>query len=139
MQISHSRTLVIDNCAIPIKSLMRDEDFLKVFPDCIIDEKGDTQDSFRFTKGGSYFAAGSGTKIAGRRYHLAVVDDAISEKEAESKTERDKINQWYIPGLRSRRQKMCSASEIMSNTRWNLEDLCGFLLKKDAKSKFGGW
>lgn len=115
MQLSHTLKLCIDNCAIPVKSLMKDEDFVKLFPLCVIDERGDTQDSFRFTQGGAYFAGATGTKIAGRRYHIAVIDDAISEKEAESKTERDKINQWYIPGLRSRRQKMCSASEVMAN------------------------
>ena len=139
LQISHSLRLAIDNCALPIKDLIKNEEFAEIFDGCVIDDKGDTQDSFRFTQGGAYFCGGSGTKISGRRYHVAVVDDALSEQDADSVTERTKINNWYIPGLRSRRQKMASASEIIANTRWHKDDLCGFLIEKDRHSTFGGW
>lgn len=139
IHISHSIRLVIDNSAIPIKSLLQEPEFISIFPKCQVSEKGDTQDSFRFTEGGAYFCGSSGTKIAGRRYHLAVIDDAVSEQDANSKTERDKINNWYVSGLRSRRQKMHSASEVLVGTRWHLDDLSGHMLKKDKGSKFTFW
>lgn len=65
-------------------------------------------------------------------------DDVLSEQTAISKPERTKINNWYVPGLRSRLLPTGSA-EIVVNTRWHLNDLSGFIIELDRNAKQRDW
>lgn len=57
-------------------------------------------------------------------------DDVITEQTND--LERQKINNWYRKGLRTR--LLPRGAEIIINTRWFVEDLSGFMLKVDAKT-----
>lgn len=58
-------------------------------------------------------------------------DDVVSEQTAYSKTERSKINEWYMPGLRTR--LLPAGGEVIINTRWHLDDVSGYTLGKDTE------
>ena len=133
LQIGHSTEFAQDNFGRQIRDLIKTPEYASIFPDTQV--RSDIRASGRWstTQGGIYYATGVGTKIAGRRAHIAICDDVVSEQTAFSKLERDKINRWYVPGLQSR--LLPNGAEVIVNTRWNIEDLSGYLVKVDSTSR----
>jgi len=133
LHIGHGTQFVEDNAGRPIRDLMRTEEYLRVFPHVVIKSDSRAAGRWELTQGGKYYGAGVGTQIAGRRAHISICDDVVSEQTAYSPVERRKINHWYVPGLRTR--LLPNGSEIIVNTRWHNEDLSGFLEVNDSKTK----
>lgn len=133
LHIGHGTQFVEDNAGRPIRDLMRTEEYLKVFPHVIIKSDSRAAGRWELTAGGKYYGAGVGTQIAGRRAHISICDDVVSEQTAYSVVERRGINAWYVPGLRTR--LLPNGSEIIVNTRWHTEDLSGYLENNDLKTK----
>lgn len=133
LHIGHGTQFVEDNAGRPIRDLMRTEEYLRIFPHIKIKSDSRAAGRWETSEGGKYFGAGVNTQIAGRRAHLALVDDAVSEQTAYSIIERRGINAWYVPGLRTR--LLPNGSEIIVNTRWHTEDLSGYLENNDKKSR----
>lgn len=131
LAIASNEGLAIDNYGRPVRDLVDLPQYKAIFPDTIL--KKDVQGSGRWdtTKKGRFVAKGAGANIAGRRAHIAICDDVIGENT--TKTERDGINRWYQKGLRTR--LLPKGAEIIINTRWYVDDLSGFMLKVDGKSK----
>lgn len=85
------------------------------------------------TNGGLYFCAGVGTKVAGHRFHLGLIDDPIGKKEdAESKLIRDKCWDWYNYDFLPRQEP--NAAIVVIQTRWHEDDLAGRILSNER-----GW
>ena len=79
-----------------------------------------------------YMAAGVGTKIAGRRADLGLIDDPVGSKEdADSKLIRDRHWDWYNFDFKPRLKP--GASIILIQTRWHEDDLAGRILEKEAE------
>lgn len=81
---------------------------------------------------GSYYCAGVGAGIVGRRGDAGVIDDYIgSFEDANSETIREKCWNWYLsdfwPCLKP------DAIQIIVATRWHEEDLVGRLLDPENK------
>lgn len=119
----------VDNFGRPTKDIIESEQYKAIFPGVTL--KKDVQSAGRWdtTRKGRFVARGAGQNIAGRRAHIAIVDDAITEQTMDA--ERIKINNWYRKGLRTR--LLPRGAEIIINTRWFLEDLSGFMLKVDGE------
>lgn len=122
----------IDVFGRPLKNFIATEEYRSIFPNTQLDPKASSAQRFFTTMGGGYFCAGAGTGIAGRGGDFIICDDMLSEQNAFSKVERTKINNNYVPGIRSRSQP--GAAELMVNTRWVLDDPSGFLLNLDKGS-----
>ena len=133
LHIGHGTQFVEDNAGRPIRDLMRTEHYLKVFPHVKIKSDSRAAGRWELSEGGKYYGAGVGTQIAGRRAHISICDDVVSEQTAYSVVERRGINAWYVPGLRTR--LLPNGSEIIVNTRWHTEDLSGYLENNDKKGK----
>ena len=120
----------IDNFGRPTKDLVDSPQYHAVFPNTVL--KKDVQSAGRWdtTKKGRFVSKGVGQNIAGRRAHIALVDDAISEQTTDSG--RKEINQWYRKGLRTR--LLPQGAEVIINTRWFVDDLSGFMIKIDEKT-----
>ena len=120
----------VDNFGRPTKDLIDSPQYQAIFPNTAL--KRDVQSAGRWdtTKKGRFVARGAGQNIAGRRAHITLVDDAITEQTTD--TGRKEINQWYRKGLRTR--LLPRGAEIIINTRWFVEDLSGFMLKIDEKT-----
>lgn len=129
----------VDNFGRPSKDIVASAQYQAIFPNTVL--KKDVQSAGRWdtTKKGRFVARGAGQNIAGRRAHIAICDDVITEQTED--IGRKKINKWYIKGLRTR--LLPRGAEIIINTRWFIEDLSGFLLKNDGKLGDGkterGW
>jgi len=77
---------------------------------------------------GSYLSAGIGGGITGRGADYAIIDDPIKNRaEAESKTYRDKVFDWFTSTLYTRLEK--DACVLITLTRWHEDDLAGKLLE----------
>lgn len=135
LSIGHSTQFAEDNFGRPTKELITSDTYKRIFPATTV--KSDVKAAGRWDtdQGGKYYCTGAGAKIAGRRAHLSILDDVVDEQSADSDTMRDKINNWYGPGLRTR--LLPQGRELIVNTRWHDDDISGFLLKgakKNAKS-----
>lgn len=135
LQLGHSTKFCIDNFGRQVLEVLFSDKHIAIFPDdnCRVKRTARSAQSFQLVGGGKYYTTGAGSKIAGRRAALLISDDVISEQEAYSDSVRNKINEWYIPGARSR--MLPFGTEIIVNTRWHLEDLSGFLEKRDSGSE----
>src|SRR5206468_3028498 len=79
--------------------------------------------------GGGVRAVGVGGGITGFGANLVIIDDPVrSRAEAESKTYREKIYDWFNDDLYTRLEP--NASIILIQTRWHEDDLAGRLLKE---------
>lgn len=118
----------VDNFGRPTKDLVDSEQYRAIFPNTVL--KKDVQSAGRWdtTKKGRFVARGAGQNIAGRRAHISIVDDALTEQTTD--IDRKKINNWYRKGLRTR--LLPRGAEIIINTRWHIEDLSGFMSKIDG-------
>ena len=119
----------VDNFGRPTKDIVDSPQYQAIFPQTVL--KKDVQSAGRWdtTRKGRFVARGAGQNIAGRRAHISICDDVISEQTTD--TERKKINGWYVKGLRTR--LLPRGAEIIINTRWFIEDLSGYMLKVDGK------
>lgn len=80
-------------------------------------------------EGGGLRAAGVKAGVAGYGADLLLIDDPIkSRAEAESKTYRSRLIDWYTDDLYSRLEP--NAAVIITMTRWHPEDLAGWLLQE---------
>lgn len=133
LHIGHGTQFVEDNSGRPIRDLLMTAEYRQIFPDVHLKQDSRAAGRWELTTGGRYYGAGVNTRIAGRRAHISLCDDVVSEQTAYSIVERKGINAWYVPGLRSR--LLPNGSEVIVNTRWHTEDLSGFLLESDKRSK----
>ncbi|MDX2163608.1 MAG: phage terminase large subunit [bacterium] len=80
--------------------------------------------------GGGMDAVGVGGGITGKGAHLIIVDDPVkSRAEAESRFWREKIWDWFLNDLFTRREP--GANVIVVMTRWHPDDLVGRLLRSE--------
>lgn len=85
--------------------------------------------------GGSYTSVGIGGPITGRGAHVFILDDPIKNREeAESKTTRDKVWDWYTSTAYTRLEN--GGAIILILTRWHSDDLAGRIL---ASETAGAW
>lgn len=87
------------------------------------------------TDGGGFRAAGVGGGITGMGGDLIIIDDPVkSREEAESKTYRDRVYDWYTDDLYTRLEP--GGAIILIMTRWHDDDLAGRIL---ASSDAASW
>ena len=79
--------------------------------------------------GGGMDAVGVGAAIAGMGAQLIIVDDVVSLRaDVESRLQRDKLWDWFISDLYTRREP--GANVVIVMTRWHMDDLIGRVLRE---------
>jgi predicted phage terminase large subunit-like protein len=87
---------------------------------------------FSTNLGGSFFATGVHGPLTGRRADVIIVDDPVkSLAEAESRTARDSLYEWFRVDLLTRLRP--GGRVVLIMTRWHPDDLAGRLAAD------GGW
>jgi predicted phage terminase large subunit-like protein len=132
IHVGHGTQFAEDNFGRPLRSLVETDMYKKVFPNVSL--KSDVRAAGRWEtdQGGEYKAVGAGGALAGRRGHLSICDDVVSEQSAQSKVELAGITNWYEPGLRTR--LLPNSAELIINTRWAVNDLSGTRIDIDSKT-----
>lgn len=86
----------------------------------------------------TYFAAGVGVGIAGKRADFAIIDDPFKSREdADSQLKRERAWNWYLADIRSRLRGSTGRICIV-NTRWHEDDICGRILPEGYDGA-SGW
>lgn len=82
--------------------------------------------------GSRYYAAGAGAAITGFRADLGIIDDPLKgREEASSDAIKKKIKAWYISDFTTRLKP--GAKKLLIMTRWDEDDLAGWLLDEEKK------
>lgn len=102
----------------------------------------DANHDWRGSNGSGMLVAGMGGNITGFPSNLGIIDDPLTgAKEAASQTVRESQQDWYQGTFYSRLEP--GAAIIFTVTRWNEDDLAGFLLSQegseDAENENENW
>lgn len=90
-------------------------------------------------QGGEVWACGVGGEATGRGWHLGVIDDPLKNAEqAASETIREKQKEWYASTWYTREQPEGGVLVVVQ-TRWNEDDLSGWLLAMEAEDEPEKW
>ena len=105
--------------------------------DAFVMDGGDIRDDskavnlWQTPEGGGMWAAGVGGPLTGKGGHLLLIDDPIkNDEEANSETIREKHKSWYDATFSTRLEP--GGSVVVVQTRWNQDDLSGYLLAKES-------
>lgn len=120
-----------------VLDILQSDIFRVIFPAFKIRKKSTKR--MRFTassqrQSGEWQGFGMGGRIAGRGFHLGVLDDPLTEQEYLSTGIKEKQWNWYQVGFYTRRQPEKNAIIVMA-TRWAHDDIPGRL---EQQEKNGG-
>ena len=127
LTVSHSDQLSSD-FGRSVRDVVNTEEFSKIFNGVQLRSDVRAAGKWKTNQGGTYYAAGVRSQIAGRGAHIAILDDVMSEEDSYSEAGRKYIKEWYPAGLRTR--IMPNGAIVIINTRFHYDDLCGWLLKQ---------
>jgi phage terminase large subunit-like protein len=120
-----------------IRDRIDSPEYKAMFPNTAIRPDARGIEAWKTTAGGAYVAAGVGTGITGKGFHVGIVDDPIKDhEEAASDLIRDNAFKWYQSTFRTRAAP--GAGILFINTRWHHDDPAGRLLEEDEKLKKAG-
>jgi predicted phage terminase large subunit-like protein len=127
LTVSHSDQLSSD-FGRSVRDIVNMEEFQKIFRGVSLRSDVRAAGKWKTNQGGTYYAAGVRSQIAGRGAHVAILDDVMSEEDSISEAGRRYVKEWYPAGLRTR--IMPNGAIVIINTRYHYDDLCGWLLKQ---------
>ena len=130
LTVSHSDQLSSD-FGRSVRDLVNDEKFQSIFKGVSLRTDVRAAGKWKTNLGGTYYAAGVRSQIAGRGAHVAILDDVMSEEDSYSEAGRRYVKEWYPAGLRTR--IMPNGAILIINTRYHYDDLCGWLLKQEQE------
>jgi len=133
LTVSHSDQLSSD-FGRSVRDIVSTEQFQDIFRGVALRSDVRAAGKWKTNQGGTYYAAGVRSQIAGRGAHIAILDDVMSEEDSYSDAGRRYIKEWYPAGLRTR--IMPNGSILIINTRYHYDDLCGWLLKQEENSEY---
>lgn len=89
----------------------------------------DTKDGMRFEAGGALIISSVEGRAYGLSFNIAIVDDPFKgPHEAYSKTERDKVYEWFMYVIHNR--VPANGSIVIIASRWDVDDLSGRLMSR---------
>jgi predicted phage terminase large subunit-like protein len=110
-----------------VRNLLREDEYRAIFPN--VQPARDSRAVDRWgIEGyrGVFVSTGVGGPMTGRGSRLLVIDDAVrNAQDADSEVYRKTQRNWYASVARTRLEK--GAGIVMIGTRWNLEDLIGYV------------
>ena len=134
---------VLAECSGYIRTIMSDDDFRRVFPDVVIDNNKKSVERLGTMSAGVLHAIPTTGKMTGKGCGALVegfaglmsIDDVIKPDDANSPTERDKINNRFSNTLLSRLATETTPLAIIMQ-RLHADDLCGYLMKGGSSDTY---
>ncbi len=133
MQASYAAELAV-GFGRQVRALVTDQDFQGIFPGVDLQPDNKAAGRWALNGGGEYYATGVTGGIAGKGFNLGVIDDPLSEQDANSAIAKKRVQEWYGPGFYTRRQPEASAILYMA-TRWAKDDLAGYLVTRASEER----
>lgn len=133
MMVSHTTDLAVD-FGRKVRNVIDDPKFQEIFPDITLSQDSKSAGRWDTNRGGTYFACGIGSSLAGRGADMLIVDDPHSEQDVLNGNFEvfDRAYQWFVFGARTR--LMPGGRAIVVQTRWHMEDLTGRLVRDMAQN-----
>jgi predicted phage terminase large subunit-like protein len=123
----YSETFAESEFGAKIKRVVTSPMYAQVFPNASMAGGSKAVDNLVFREGGNIASVGRGGATTGRGADLFIIDDPVKDRdEANSKTIRDKIWDWYNDVVKTRLVNEF-ACVIIIMTRWHEDDLVGRL------------
>lgn len=117
-----------------VRDIMRMEEYKRIFPEVLLNPDKQQEGRFLTLQGGEVLCGSLEAKIAGRRGHLVICDDALVEDDAMSRTVCANLVSKYMPNIRSRLLTTPACAELVVGTRWAVGDLFDYLIEEDKNS-----
>lgn len=112
-----------------IRNQLTDPLYQAIFPGVTLEKDSQSAARFHTSNGCVYHAVGVGGAATGRGADILIVDDPVRNREdADSELIRQKTKDWYTSVAYTR--LMPNASVILIQTRWNADDLSGWLVRE---------
>lgn len=132
--VGHGIEFARDEFGAKIRDIVRSDEYKMIFPGTELREDKQTAGRFLTKSGGEMVCTSLNAKIAGRRAHIVICDDALVEEDALSKAIRMRLVGDYMPNIRSRLLMSPDCAELQVGTRWTQGDLFDYLETEDRKS-----
>jgi predicted phage terminase large subunit-like protein len=129
--VSYSQDLA-SKLARDCRALMASPAYGKIFPGTITGDKN-TEAELQTSARGFRLATSVGGTLTGRGGNLIILDDPMKPDEANSRTARDRVDEWFRGTLLSRLDHKDIGRIVVVMQRLHVDDLCGRLLEE------GGW
>lgn len=145
IHLSYSDDLALENSS-KARELIRSDEYQELWP-ITLKEDADSKKKWYTTQGGGLYATSSGGPITGfgagatkedddgGYFGAIIIDDPLKVDDAESKTERDFINERLNTTIKSRRNSRRTPIIIIMQ-RLHEDDMSGFVLNGGMGEKF---
>ncbi len=128
---------LIEGMSRDAQRVIDEPEYHELFPQTTIPRKGNVADETAIRRAdhwtiqrrrGRYRCAGVGGGLTGHPGQRGIIDDPLKGRaEAESKTSREKVIQWYFTEFRTRLHR--AGGTLMLLTRWHVHDLAGHVIE----------
>lgn len=135
---SYGQTLA-DKNSRHTKVIIESEQYQNLFPNTKISKRKDTVEEWETTNDGEYLCSGIGGGITGSGFRWGLIDDPIKDrKQAESRTYRDNIWEWFTSTFFTR-MDLDGGQILLIQTLWHKDDLAGRLLDMQKSGEGIKW
>ena len=113
-----------------VRNIIDSPEYRSIFPQVTLSADTQAKNLWKTAQGGTYFATGVGGRPIGRGADIFMIDDPFgSMEDAESQTQRRRVQNWYQGTVYNRLQP--GGKIILINHRMHEDDLSAFLLKEE--------
>jgi predicted phage terminase large subunit-like protein len=118
-----------------VRNIINSDAYRQIFPNVTLSQDSKAAGRWDTNQGGSFFACGVGSSVAGRGADLLLIDDPHSEQDVTrgNYEQFEVAYQWFMAGARTR--LMSGAKIAVIHTRWHQDDLIGHLIKDGANNE----
>lgn len=117
------------------RSICKSDEYKRIF-DAELVQGNSAANDWSITNASTYMCGGVLSGITGNRADGLIIDDPFKgREEADSETIRKKVKEEYRDSLLTRLKP--KGWQLIINTRWHEDDLCGGILPKDYKGDSG--
>lgn len=131
---SHTGDLAVD-FGRKVRNQINTDTYRQIFPNVALSADSKSAGRWNTNAGGSYFACGVGSALAGRGADLLIIDDPHSEQDIlnGNYASFDRAYDWFTFGARTR---LAPGGRVaLVQTRWSDLDLTGRLIKDMAMTE----
>ncbi len=111
------------------RTIMEADWYRRVFQRTRVNPRKNTESEYATTRQGFRLATSIGGTLTGRGGNVLILDDPIKPADAESLTERRRVNEWYDTTLFSRLDNKAAGAIIVVMQRLHQDDLTGHLIE----------
>ena len=127
--ISHSQDLA-DQLASDCLNVVSSNWYAQLFPQMRLASQRPAIANFKTTRNGGRFATSIGGSITGRGADVIIIDDPLKADQANSETERDRVNKWFGDTVYNRLNNKRTGCIIVVAHRLHVDDLVGHLQRQ---------